>query len=214
MRATGTLGGFTVKGTTLLVILFLAAQVSFAQLPNEHGRPHFMLAVCDQVGLNSGILALARQQTVIIFRRAEVDVTWIDLDPDARCAITPNQPASFVVVILPQAPPNAATPDAMGFAPSRTGAFPRAYVFYNWVGTMVAILEDYNATTTGQGIVLGHAIAHELGHLLLPERTHSLTGIMSTAWHRRHWEDAVAGRLLFHKAEAKAMGNNLLARRR
>jgi hypothetical protein len=195
-------------------MLFLGAQHLFAQLPHENGRPHFILAVCDQVGLNSKILTLARQQTVMIFRSAEVDVTWIDLDRGSQCAIAPSKLDRFVVVILPQAPDNAATPDAMGFAPSRAGAFPRAYVFYNWVRTMVAILEQHNAATFGQGIVLAHAIAHELGHLLLPERTHALTGIMSTAWDRRQWEDAGAGRLLFHKAEAKAMRNNLLARRR
>src|SRR5262249_30251138 len=68
---------------------------------------------------------------------------------------------------------------------------------------MVDIVERKDLTTIGQGIMLGHAIAHELGHLLMPERTHSLAGIMSTRWDRRHWDDAVAGRLLFKKRRRK-----------
>ena len=202
------------KHPTLLVLLFLARQCLAEQLPQEDKRPHLTLAVCDQVGLNSEVLALARQHTKEIFRRAEVNVTWIDLDRRSQCTMAPDTPDHFTIVILPHAPDNAVTPDAMGSAPSRTGAFPRAYIFYNWVRMMVDIVERKGLATIGQGIVLGHAVAHELGHLLMPERTHSLRGIMSTRWYRRHWDDAVAGRLLFQKAEAKAMRTNLLARQR
>lgn len=202
------------KRGTLLVLLFLGPEC-LAELPlRQDKRPHFTLAVCDQVGLNSEVLALARQQTEEIFRHAEVDVTWIDLDRRSQCTMVPGAPNHFAIVILPHGPDNAVTPDAMGSAPSRAGAFPRAYIFYNWVRMMVDIVERKDLTTIGQGIMLGHAIAHELGHLLMPERTHSLAGIMSTRWDRRHWDDAVAGRLLFQKAEAKAMRTNLLARQR
>jgi hypothetical protein len=172
-------------------------------------RPYFTVAVCDQVTLSSQILASARQQSIDIFRKAGVDVTWIDLDVGSKCAVPAGIRNCFVMVILPKAPKDAASPEAMGHAPNRTGWIPRAYVFYNWVQIMVDIVERKHFAEEGRGILLGHAIAHELGHLLLPERPHSLRGIMSTEWHYSHWEDAVAGRLLFNDAEAKAIRGEL-----
>ena len=66
-----------------------------------------------------------------------------------------------------------------------------AYVYYRRVQ---AEAERYEVSTS---LVLACAIAHELGHLLLPERTHAPTGLMRACWSRGEFERAERGQLRF-----------------
>jgi hypothetical protein len=52
------------------------------------------------------------------------------------------------------------------------------------------------------GQILGHVIAHELGHLLGLD-SHSPTGIMRADWSRTDLEDAFSGNLLFARQRAE-----------
>jgi len=52
-------------------------------------------------------------------------------------------------------------------------------------------------------IVLGCAIAHEIGHLLLGSNSHSVSGVMCAHWERKHIRQALMGAMLFSPAEAK-----------
>lgn len=54
-----------------------------------------------------------------------------------------------------------------------------------------------------EGIILGHLMAHEMGHLLLPIDGHSVTGIMQERMGRREWALAIAGLLGFTREEAE-----------
>lgn len=51
--------------------------------------------------------------------------------------------------------------------------------------------------------ILGCAIAHEIGHLLLGSNSHSLSGVMSAHWECKHIRQALMGAMLFSLAEAK-----------
>jgi hypothetical protein len=50
-------------------------------------------------------------------------------------------------------------------------------------------------------LVLGCAIAHELGHLLLPVRGHSAAGLMRACWSRNEFHRAERGQLTFSPEE-------------
>jgi hypothetical protein len=57
--------------------------------------------------------------------------------------------------------------------------------------------------------ILGHAIAHELGHLLLGTNSHSPAGIMRARWQPADLASAGKGALLFSTIESRAMQNKL-----
>jgi len=62
--------------------------------------------------------------------------------------------------------------------------------------------------------VLGLAMAHEIGHLLLPTRTHSLTGVMREGWDAKDFLLAAQGRLLFTHGQARHIRIAVAARQR
>ncbi len=61
-------------------------------------------------------------------------------------------------------------------------------------------------------IMLGHTIAHEIGHLLLGQGSHSKRGIMSPTWRGREVNLAKTGRFLFSQDQAERMQVQVAAR--
>ena len=59
--------------------------------------------------------------------------------------------------------------------------------------------------------VLPYAMAHEIGHVLLRNLSHSRWGIMSSAWTKYEYERMAHGALVFSDDETKTMSANLLA---
>jgi hypothetical protein len=62
------------------------------------------------------------------------------------------------------------------------------------------------------GRMLGHFIAHEIGHLLLGGGEHAAEGLMKAPWNRQDLARMVRGDLLFRSGEAAALRANLHAR--
>lgn len=61
-------------------------------------------------------------------------------------------------------------------------------------------------------VVLGHIIAHELGHLLLGTKTHAEAGIMKFPVDRSYLARAEKGELLFTRHQAKRIRENVRRR--
>jgi hypothetical protein len=61
--------------------------------------------------------------------------------------------------------------------------------------------------------MLGHLMAHELGHLLLGVRSHSASGIMHVPWQKKELEIIAQGSMLFTPWEAQTMRSKIQARR-
>ena len=114
----------------------------------------------------------------------------------------------FMVVIAPDPPAHWPSSLAMGLAPVQTGLYPRAYVFYKLVLAFIAKFRLVQSRESAIGLIMGHAVAHELGHLLMPGEAHSY-GIMRHTWGYREWEEALSGSLLFNPNHAKLMRERL-----
>jgi hypothetical protein len=53
--------------------------------------------------------------------------------------------------------------------------------------------------------IIGHTIAHELGHLLLATENHSTDGVMKTNWSERDWQLMEAGSVRFERRQSLEM---------
>ena len=96
----------------------------------------------------------------------------------------------------------------MGIA-LRSNSFRRAYVFYDRlkeISTTVKLGRDLRMSVD---VILGHAMAHELGHLLLHGKGSSSNGIMREQWDYGQLVQASAGRLLFESEDAQWIRDEL-----
>ena len=62
--------------------------------------------------------------------------------------------------------------------------------------------------------VLGPVIAHEIGHLLLGQQSHSPTGIMRARWGRRDYEAPPLGAFMFTPGQAEQIRTEVKERGR
>lgn len=83
-----------------------------------------------------------------------------------------------------------------------------ASVFYPRVEDSARWLGDPPETS----VILGHVIAHEIGHLLLGRESHSLTGLMRARWDRRYLQGALAGHQYFTPEQSDRLRSAVLAR--
>jgi hypothetical protein len=97
-------------------------------------------------------------------------------------------------------------PTVVGIAPgSREKRGKLAFVFYERIQDFSEALELDIA------LMLGHAMAHELGHLLLPYDAHSVSGVMRGAWDSTQARAATAGTVTFNPDQARLIRERLAA---
>jgi hypothetical protein len=181
------------------------------------GSPRITVVVCDKTGLDKEIWLTAQAQINRIFDQARVDITWIDPRCDSRSSIDSGPPDSpalrsldsyFMVVVAPEPPSGWPSPHAMGAAPILTGPYPRAYVFYSLVLDFIKKFRSLQSRNSTIGIILGLAIAHELGHLLMPGEAHGY-GLMKHFWAYQEWQQALSGNLMFHRDHIRQIEKRL-----
>jgi hypothetical protein len=128
----------------------------------------------DAFGVSAGDLASAREITSAILSRAGIDVTWRDCSRE-DCE-SPVAPAELVLRVV--AAPPASEPGSLGFSyvdvERRSGTL--ATLFADRVGAMSAL------SAHNDGELLGRAMAHEIGHLLLGTTRHANRGLMRGRW--------------------------------
>jgi hypothetical protein len=182
-----------------LVCSFLLCPV----LAGERRRA-MTIVVCDEIGLDRTTVEVAKDRVNRSFRNSGIDVTWL-----AGCRVTPSLRSYFVVVVAPESPEGWTSRRAMGFAPVRAVARGRAYLFLDRIKDYVRTVASKDPRPATLGSALGYAMAHELGHLLIPGESHSGYGIMSPSWNDSQWRQAMQGNLVFFPEQAKIMRRTL-----
>jgi hypothetical protein len=155
--------------------------------------------VYNYAGVPAGILANAEKESKRVFHDAGIELSWVPCpvsDHDLRrslakfdaCGKTPNTPIVRIEKeVLNHLGPVAATNEG------------RVWVPYNRI-QRVGDLYD-----VAPAVVLGHVIAHELGHLLLGDSSHSGDGIMVAKFREAEFRRAEMGKLLFDERQAAQM---------
>jgi hypothetical protein len=171
--------------------------------------PVLTVQVSNQAEVDSATLIQAEKTATGIFKKTGIEIRWIE--PAAggsfplshlQLKILPNS----VHLGLPDNFPDNAIGVTPGSGPDRQSA----YVLYNRVEALA--MKHVADTHADAAQILGHAIAHEIGHLLLNVQTHSAAGIMRGDWNLWDLQNASYGYLLFTPQQAKAIREE--ARRR
>jgi len=174
-------------------------------------KPEITVLIYNYAGVRDGIVDRAAKAAATVFRRAGLETVWMDcaaslsLAEDSEgedCRRQLGLKSSLVLRILPRrmAKKTGLHSSHFGFAlPTSGNDFGYiANVFYHRVGEL-ARSRGHEETA----IILGHLMAHEMGHLLLGLGSHSAMGIMHVPWARDQLDRARFSRLLFTPEQAE-----------
>ena len=221
---TGTLSGFGAENSELRrgVALAILLAVAFAGCAGQRvmggvePRSQITVRIYNYAGVSRRTLLGAEGESSRIFRKAGVEVAWLDCTaahfPEEKhtdCR-TPLGAIAVNLSVLPASMAGRLKPiqDEMGRAvvSARAGSASDAWVFYQYVERIAA---DELASPSQ---ILGYAMAHEIGHLLLGPDHHSDEGIMRAHWDLKSLEEASQGQLLFTRDQARLIRNEVQTR--
>ncbi|MBI3279861.1 MAG: hypothetical protein HYZ57_08480 [Acidobacteria bacterium] len=189
--------------------------VAIIGTPARGEQAELTVLLYNCVNLNTSVVSEALDQASRVLGNAGVLIKPAACDEAGggadRCAAT-GRPTTVVVRIYtsPQRALRNMDLNSFGFAlPSSAPEFGFfAAVFYD----RIRLLSNPSPTMLGR--VLGHVVAHEVGHLLLTMRGHTASGLMKVPWDKKQLERIDQGSLLFSSAEAAQIRANVLARMR
>ena len=177
----------------LLVTAGFFAGIAFS------GERSITVHLHDYVGVSPETMSEARQVATDVLATAAVGVDWRQAQT-AAVLLPPQGSTEFVMRLLPEPPPTEKRlrRSVLGYV-QPTGEGHRrwlASIYFPRVSLLAGTLNVPAAT------LLGYAIAHELGHLLIGPRDHSLSGLMRCPWGSAELREACRGRLRFVPGEA------------
>jgi hypothetical protein len=177
----------------------------------SQASPHLKVTIVIYDSAHVGAKTLGRTERIAgtILQTAEIESRWdtgpvqdlgnlgTDFTAYSRgdCEHRPTS-AILRVHILPRAPSGVAA-QALGYSlPCPKG------------GVQVTIFADRAATVSEMGgptfgRVLGYAIAHELGHVLLHSGAHDAAGLMKGIWSKRDWQRAAVSIIPFSPTDVQ-----------
>jgi hypothetical protein len=149
-----------------------------------------------------GMRSRATKLATEILRAAGVDPAWTE----CPC---PEQPGARTLwlQLLPEKPPNTSG-DSLGFAvvyPTADGRRGYAAIFYRQV------LDTAASENGDPAVLLGAALVHEIGHLLLGPG-HSPRGVMKPRFRRTDLQQAARGELRFTPEQSRQIRRILYPR--
>ncbi len=152
-------------------------------------RPTLNLELRNMTTLSPAVLAEARETLTQIYHAAGIGVQWKTVGAD------------FTVFVISR-PPHAVQVSsfALGYVPNNKARRGRqAFVLAD------RIRDRSSELVVSFQLVLGLTMAHEVAHLLLPYQSHSVDGLMGSAWNASDylcWAWS-SGRLGYRAAERK-----------
>lgn len=189
------------------VVLMAASVYGKAEHACE-AEPNLSIHLYDQAHVPSGLLHLATEETTRLMKAAGIRIRWeqpfAEAPEDRGTDMTSAQfgnpdERSYLVVRLIRATPLAMLPGALGYALPFASKGAHVSIFFDRVETFRV---TPNIPTY---VILGHAMAHEIGHVLLRSSAHSEGGLMQERWNAATWRLATAGLLSFRREEAESM---------
>lgn len=173
----------------------VVSAIAFGATQSTADRPVVAVTIDDSQQLAALTLIEVKDIVAAIYAAAGVTIVWRPESAlDARRELT-------IAFTTSEAAPAGGRRDVMGVAPSPGDGTrgDRAYVFVDRVDDFVGTYSLNRAS------VLACAVAHELGHLLLPVMAHRPDGIMRATWHPDLFPPRAPGLLGFPSDQARLL---------
>jgi hypothetical protein len=172
----------------------------------EQDPPAVRILFFNYAGVSGRALSQAQNEATRVLRNAGVRAEWVDCPtlsgqerrlPDC----TVSQSSRTVQLRL-------LTASMMKGAKAGQATLGTAILPFQGDGMVANVFpsraEQVSANRSlGRGVILGHLMAHELGHLLLGAGSHSSCGLMRNPWGKAELTWAAQGSLNFSSAEAE-----------
>ena len=181
---------------TLLLIAFASLTVFTAE-----AQKRISVHLYNVSGPEPATLDRATREASRIFAQVDVDIDWQTGNPEADEAHTTDQsgPAAFrdahvrpyLVVRIGRGLAFHVPPGELGISLPHTQFGVSATIFQERVESMCRCAGEDLA------VMLGHAIAHEIGHVTLASDSHAPNGIMRARWGKADLDQAAKGSLSF-----------------
>jgi len=204
----------TLFAASLLSLILLNAPATLAEQPTAAEPSTLTIRLYNRAEAPTELLSAAAEIGRQIFSQAGLDTVWVicgsspDQPSHASCHESPGKSVIRVNVLNREMASKIGTaPEAFGVAfPSKRGFGLIAAVFHH----RIAELErDWGRDGD---LLMGHILAHEIGHLLLGFSSHAQRGIMSALWEETEMMHAEQGTFNFYKSQARRMRKQVQAR--
>jgi hypothetical protein len=200
---------------TLLLIALASLTCSPANAQNSEISIHLY----NLSGIPAGTLDRATREVCRIFAQQDVTINWTAGPPEAEEVHTTDQHGAaafrdasvrpFLVVRVSRGLASKAPNGALGVSLPHSQFGISATIFQDRIEDLC------HRTGWDFALLLGHVIAHEIGHVMLASNAHSPIGIMRARWGHDEFDLAAMGHLGFNPrqgAEIRAYASRVASR--
>ena len=205
------------KCTLIAAILAATTSSTWAEPRSVFEPPHqrvINVLIYNHAKVPPATLKLAKSRASTVLGVAGLAPVFLDgpltadeLSTNSACEQVPAGPTSLYLRILPKVMSArfGAEWNKFGFAQLSTanGFATDAWVFFHRANDLA------ETGVSSRAVILGHLVAHEIGHLLLGVGGHSAEGIMTAKWDRSTLLSADRGVLRFTPKQACRMQRNV-----
>lgn len=164
------------------LLVIVVAFLSGTRTPAAVIVDSLLVRIYDNAGVLSPDLTAALETTHDILRRADLTVDWVQCrarrdGPVPALCDTPPAPGDMVVRLIEGSDKDSGERRALGYSLfDSSGVSGFATVFVDRIDWLARRAQYPRAP------VLGRAIAHEIGHLILRSNAHTESGLMREVW--------------------------------
>jgi hypothetical protein len=183
---------------------FIAGVIWTAALVRAADAVPLSVRIYNYADVPEPVLETAQAEAIRIFLQAGIEVSWLPCaGSDEEFAEAPHKFAACAqavnAIIVRIQPKSLDGRDARPRSALAGAGQERVEVLYD------RLQEFSEDQSFNRGLILGHVMAHELGHLLLGEQSHSSQGIMVPTFRVKELLRAQKGQLLFTPQQAEKM---------
>ncbi len=213
-------------GLTLILLSTTSGLAEGGAGKDSENRPVISVLVHNYAEIPPKMLMEAEEHAARIFRRAGAELRWLncpgsqaEISQLPACDQPEGGPTQLQLRVVPRimaerlSLPTNAFGVALSAPQDQFGVY--AFVFAHRVDEIAGqVGAEVAGVFFSPAVILGHIMAHEMGHLLLGADRHSRNGIMRANWTRKDAQLASTGELLFTRAQGKRTRAHVMERMR